>query len=355
MNLHPDAVRSADASPAGFRYAGRQAVAAHAPARGNTMDLRQMRYFVAIIQCGSITRASLQLNVAQPALSMHIRNMEADLGVPLLFRTTQGVQPTEAGAILLRNAQLILGQFEQAQAEIRGSTAEPAGEVRLGLPSSIAQILGVPLVLAARERYPRIKLRVAEAMSGYVLDWLRLGRVDLGLLYAVVEDRGLRSVSLLSEELVLFGPGSGVVGVGGSALPPDGPVTLAALANHPLVLPSPGHGLRDHLDERAAEHGLRLIPEVEIDAYASIKIMVERGLGVSVLPAHAIVREVEENRLRTWPFGPPLMRTVHLAMPTDRPLSNAVRAMEGLCRTTLADLVRSGTWRSARMRVSTLP
>ncbi len=118
------------------------------------MDLRQLRYFVAIIQCGSITRASMQLNVAQPALSLHIRNMEADLGVPLLFRTSQGVQPTEAGQILMRNAQLILAQFEQAQADIKGSMDEPAGVVRMGLPSSICHILGVPLILSARRQYP---------------------------------------------------------------------------------------------------------------------------------------------------------------------------------------------------------
>lgn len=314
------------------------------------MDLRQLRYFVAIIQCGSITRASLQLNVAQPALSLHIRNMEADLGVPLLFRTPQGVQPTEAGAILLRNAQLILGQFEQAYTEIRGSTADPAGEVRLGLPSSISQILGVPLIMAARERFPRIKLRVAEAMSGYVLDWLRLGRVDLGLLYTVVEDRGLRLVNLLSEELVLFGPGAAACGgVGTPALPSGATVPLSALSGYPLVLPSPGHGLRDQLAAKTAEHGIHVAPVIEIDAYASIKVMVERGLGLSVLPAHAIGQEVEENRLRAWPFDPPFMRLVRLALPTDRPLSNAVRAIEGLCQATLADLVRSGAWGSASM------
>ena len=308
------------------------------------MDLRQLRYFVAIVQCGSITRASLQLNVAQPALSLHVRNMEADLGVPLLFRTPQGVQPTEAGMILHRNAQAIISQFEHTEAEIRGSRADPAGLVRLGLPSSISQILGVPLILAARERLPRISLRVAEAMSGYVLDWLRLGRVDLGLLYVVVEDRGLRSISLMSEALVMFGPGDAAV---------DGPVTLRTLAERRLVLPSPGHGLRDLLDEKAAAAGVRLAPGIEIDAYGSIKVMAERGLGFSVLPAHAVQREVVEGRLRAWPFTPPLTRTIHLVLPTDRPPSQAVRAVEGLCRATLAELVRSGAWPSAQMRVAT--
>ena len=173
---------------------------------GGRVDLRQLRYFVAIVQSGSISRASLQLNIAQPALSLHIRNMEADLGVPLLFRTPQGVQPTEAGLILLRNAKTILAQFEQTEREIRGSSTEPTGEVRLGLPGTISQILGAPLVIAARERYPKITLRIAEAMSGYVLEWLRLGRVDLGLLFQTVEDRDLRSIALATETLVLFGP-----------------------------------------------------------------------------------------------------------------------------------------------------
>ncbi|GGE22643.1 LysR family transcriptional regulator [Aureimonas endophytica] len=314
------------------------------------MDVRQLRYFVAIVESGSISRAAQRLNVAQPSLSLHIRNMEADLGVPLLFRTPQGVQATEAGEILLRNARTIVAQFEEAEREIRGSGLEPAGEVRLGLPSSIAQVLGVPLVLAAREQLPKVKLRIAEAMSGYVLDWLRLGRVDLGLLYAFVEDRGLRSIGLLSEALHLFGPAGDP---DEDALPPAGaPVPIGALAGLPLILPSPGHGLRDLVEEKAAAEGARLGAAIEIDAYGAIKTLVERGLGFSVLPAHAIRRETEDGRLRAWPFEPAFLRTVHLVEPIDRPLSQAVRAVESLCRRTLRDLVRSGAWSGAQMRVS---
>jgi LysR family nitrogen assimilation transcriptional regulator len=314
------------------------------------VDVRQLRYFVAIVESGSISRASGRLNIAQPSLSLHVRNMEADLGVPLLFRTAQGVQPTEAGEILLRNARAIVAQFEEAEREIRGSGAEPAGEVRLGLPSSIAQVLGVPLVLAAQERLPKVKLRIAEAMSGYVLDWLRLGRVDLGLLYAFVEDRGLRSIGLLSEALHLFGPAADPDTV---ALPPSGsPVPDSLLAGLPLILPSPGHGLRDLLDERAATEGTRLAAAIEIDAYGAIKSLVEKGLGYSVLPAHAIRRETEGGAIRAWPFEPAFLRTVHLVEPIDRPLSHAVQAVEKLCRQTLRDLVRSGEWSGAQMRVS---
>ena len=310
------------------------------------MDLRQLRYFVAIVQCGSISRAALHLGIAQPALSLHIRNMELELETPLLFRTPLGVQATEEGTALFRNARAILDQFETARQEIKGRAAEPSGEVRVGLPSSVSQILGVPLVLAARERVPKVTLCVAEAMSGYVLDWLRQGRVDFGLLYQPVDDRNLRSVPLLSETLVLFGPAEAPVGV---ASPPDGPVPFARCADLPLILPSSGHGLRDLVEEAAAAQGVRVAPVVEIDAYAGIKALAERRLGYSILPAYAVRGEVAEGRLRAWPFDPPLVRTVHLAEPTDRPLSHAVKAVERLCTETLRDLVESGAWSSARM------
>lgn len=314
------------------------------------MDLRQLRYFVAIVQCGSISRAALQLNVAQPALSLHVRNMEADLGLPLLFRTPQGVQPTEAGLILLRNARVIIEQFEAAQREIRGSAAEPSGEVRLGLPSSISPVLGVPLVLAAREALPRVTLRIAEAMSGYVLDWLRQGRVDLGLLYEVAEDRDLRSIGLMTETLVVFGPAEPPAG----PAHPEGPsLGFAALERLPLILPSPGHGLRDLLDRAAEARGARLATGIDIDAYGAIKDLVGRGLGYSILPAHAVLREAEAGRFRLWTVEPPLTRTVYLVEPTDRPLSHAAKAVEALCRATLRDLVRSGAWPMAQVRGST--
>jgi LysR family nitrogen assimilation transcriptional regulator len=313
------------------------------------VDLRQLRYFVSIVQCGSISRASLQLNIAQPALSLHVRNMEADLGLPLLFRTPQGVQPTEAGLILLRNARLIIEQFEVAQREIRGSAAEPSGEVRLGLPSSISPLLGVPLVLAARKTFPKVTLRIAEAMSGYVLDWLRQGRVDLGLLYGLPDDKDLRATGLLVETLVVFGapePPDGRHHPQGDVLP------FADLAPLPLILPSPGHGLRDLLDVAAAARGVRLTTEIDIDAYGAIKQLVGRRLGYSILPAHAVRREVEEGRLRAWTVDPPLTRIVSLVQPGDRPAPQAVKAIEGLCRATLRDLVRAGDWHMARLRTS---
>jgi LysR family transcriptional regulator, nitrogen assimilation regulatory protein len=129
-------------------------------------------------------------------------------------------------------------------------------------------------------------------------------------------------------------------------------VPTGVLAELPLILPSRGHGLRDLLQERAAADGVRLAAGIEIDAYGAIRALVEQGLGFSVPPVHAIRREVEAGVLRSWAFDPAFTRTVHLVELIDRPLGQAVQAVERLCRRTLRDLVRSGASFSARMRVS---
>ena len=147
------------------------------------MDLRQLRYFIAIVEQGSFSKAAEVLNVAQPALSLHVRNMEVELGSPLLFRSPQGVVATEAGEILLRNARIIIDQFSIARHEIQGHEAEPSGEVRVGLPGTISQILSVPLIIEARKQFPKIKLRIADGQ----LEAVRLGRKTLRIKVDSVE------------------------------------------------------------------------------------------------------------------------------------------------------------------------
>ncbi|MFT3987537.1 LysR substrate-binding domain-containing protein [Aestuariivirga sp.] len=309
------------------------------------MDLRQLRYFVAIAEQGSFSGAAEVLNVAQPALSLHVRNMEADLGAALLFRTARGVVPTEAGEILLRNARLIIGQFAVAEEEIRGHESEPSGDVRLGLPGTISQNLSVPLIIAARTRYPKINLRIAEAMSGFVLEWIRESRVDVAVLYNPPPDRSLVSVPVLDEELWLLGPAKPVEGV---ELPTGRSITFKTVAALPLILPSANHGLRSMLEEQAEKHSLALKPVIEIDSYGSIKELVEAGLGFSTLPFNSIAREVKAGRLLTWRISrPELKRSIHLVHASDRPRGNAVTAIHDLARETLLDLVARGKWSGA--------
>lgn len=317
------------------------------------MDIRQLRYFVAIVGQGSFSRAAAHLHVAQPALSLHVRNMEADLGTPLLFRTPKGVVPTEAGEILLRHARTILDQFTIAEEEIRGHSSEPSGEVRLGLPGTISENLSVALIIALHKRHPAIRLRIAEAMSGFVLDWMRTAQIDLAVVYREITDQGLATVHLLDEELVFFAPADvgSVPGLDALPLPPvGGNLPLAALSSVPLVLPGEAHGLRELINQEACAAGVCLQVGIEVDAYSNIKQLVVTGFGCSVLPLNAIRSEIDQGLVRFWRISAPsIRRSVHLASSVERPATNATAAVHALVQEVLREKVQTGGWLGATL------
>ena len=130
------------------------------------MELRQLRYFVAIVDHGSLSRAALVLHVAQPALTQQLRQLEEELGVQLLHRSAQGVLSTDAGKVFYEHAQAILKQVADAQAAVVQSAERPSGSVTLGLPHSISGALALPLLTAIRQRYPEITLQLTEEITG---------------------------------------------------------------------------------------------------------------------------------------------------------------------------------------------
>ncbi|TDX33880.1 LysR family nitrogen assimilation transcriptional regulator [Rhodovulum visakhapatnamense] len=307
---------------------------------GTGMDLRQLRYFIEIVERGSITRAAGTLNVAQPALSLHVRNLEDRLGTRLLLRRPTGVVPTEAGELLARRARSILDEVARTEAEIRGLETDPSGRVAIGLTGTIGGLLAVPLIEALRERYPRITLQIAEAMSGFVAGWLSEGRVDLAVLYEAPADPGLACDPLLEEELVVLWP-------------PDWPappeIALAALEDVPLVLPSRAHGLRRMIDARLATDGIAPELAVEIDSYANIKNLVAAGFGASVLPWHAVAPEAEARALSVSRIATPgLWRGAWLIRPAARPVTRAQEAVAETLRAVVGDLLAGGVWAAAR-------
>ncbi|MGG7568694.1 LysR family transcriptional regulator [Rhodovulum sp. DZ06] len=306
------------------------------------MDLRQLRYFLAITEEGAVSRAAARLGVAQPALSAHVRRMEEELGAQLLLRSSTGVVPTEAGALLAERARALLLDFERMEEEVRGLGAAPGGLVRIGLPGTIADMTAAPLIARTRARYPGIRLQLAEAMSGFVAEWLRDGRVDLAVLYldaAAARRMGVRLTPLLDEELVALAP------PGAEAGELDG---VAPLAEAPLVLPSGAHGLRAMLDRVARAEGVQLAPQIEIDSYSNIKRLVAEGHGVSVLPWRAVAEEERDGRLVVRRFGGErLRRRASLAEAAGRPATRAAQAAAGLLREVVEESVAAGLWAGA--------
>jgi LysR family nitrogen assimilation transcriptional regulator len=306
------------------------------------MDVRQLRYFVEIVERGSIKRAAQFLFVAQPSLSQHVRNLEAELGVPLLTRTTRGVSPTEAGTQLIGYARDILAQVDQAREAIRAGGTDPRGSVRVGLPNSVSLVLSVPLVERAYHELPNVSLRVVESMSGYVLDWLRTGQLDLAMLYGVQRAPGTHLRSLLTESLYLVGLPTGRLRVTAKTVP------MSVLADTDLILPARPHGLRELVEREARHNGLHLRIHTEIDALSQIKALVRRGLGYSVLSHSAVYEELRRGELHAWQIvKPSLERSVFLAEPSDRPMTSAMRAMAELMESCAKDLVEDGRWHAA--------
>lgn len=305
------------------------------------MDLRQLRYFTKVVESGSFSKAANQLHVAQPALSQHVRHMEEELGVVLLHRGARGVRATEAGDRLMQHAKRILAEFAEISDSVRGQAIAPRGEVRFGLPGTVSELLAAPLIETARQRYPDIRIRIVEAMSGYILDWLKRGEVDLAMIYSTSDPRGLIVHHGLSEEICLFA--SAAMPVPPALAKPS--VSLAEASTLPLVVPGVGHGLRSLIEDVALAAHIAIVPSIEIDSYSQIKKLVQRGLGFGILPRMAVDRQEQVGELRIWRFEDPrIIRKVYLAYSAERPLYNAPRAIGQLSWEILRQLVREAVW-----------
>lgn len=303
------------------------------------MDARQLRYFVKIVACGSFSRAARELHVAQPALSHHVAKLEAELGVELLIRTTRGVAPTESGNTLLAHAQTILRHFDVAAQDVRQQADSPTGECACGLPSSASLVLTVPLLRESERLYPGIKLKVIENHSGYLLEWVQSGHIDMAVVYDVQDTVGVTIQPLMREDLFLAGL-SGNIPVAGPEIP------FADIANLPLILTSQAHGLRKLVERYAVVAGCKLWIKTELDALTAIKDLVTSGFGYTLLPWPAIQREVRVGSLHAARVVDPVItREVQLATSPNWPLMRSANLVGDLIPRLLVELVAQGRCR----------
>ena len=167
------------------------------------MDLKRLRYFVCVSELGSFTLAARHLGIAQPALSRHIRQLEAECGSPLLRRNGRGAELSEVGRTVLEHGRSLLEQVGRLEADLKAAKGAPAGAVNLGMPPSVCMILVEPLFHRVRRDFPGIRLHISEAFSGDVREWLVGGRLDIGVLYSPGRAANLIGQNLLVEDLFL--------------------------------------------------------------------------------------------------------------------------------------------------------
>jgi LysR family nitrogen assimilation transcriptional regulator len=302
------------------------------------MELRQLRYFVGISEAGSLLKASARLHIAQPALGQQVAALEQELGARLFDRSSRGVTLTEAGKVFLEHAKVVLADIERARAAVRQSAAVPSGDVAIGLPTTVAQVATVPILKACREQLPQVRLKLVEAYSGFVHEWLLSGRLDLALLYGDQAEPALAKRPLLDDRLAFI---SGVR----SDEPAPATITLTELAQWPLVLPGREHGLRRMIDEACAREGVTLEVVAEIESLPSVKRAVEAGLGHTILPLGAVAEEVAARRLSASPIDhPSIPRRVVCATNMARPTTPATAALVELVTEVIHGLVDSGAW-----------
>ncbi len=307
------------------------------------MELRQLRYFVRVVELGSISRAALDLDLVQSALSQQISRLEGELSTRLLQRTTKGVTPTEAGMAFFREAQLALRHAEQAgRAALE---ARLTGTVSVGLAPTTAAVLGLPLLRAMRERYPDVRLHMVESLSGHLTHMLNARQLDLAVLFDTDAARRWSVTPLLEEKLYLIRSRRGLPAKAGAS------VSIAELADMPLILPTGPHGLRSTLDAAFARAGIRPVLAAEIDSLALLMDAVDAGLGATLQPWAAVGRFADaDRRFHLAELSDPLARRPNvLCSLSDDELSPAALA----ARVVLADCARervlSGLWVGARL------
>ncbi len=256
------------------------------------MDLKQLEYFVRVAELGSFTRASIALGIAQPALSRQIRLLEVELRQNLLTRNGRGALPTEAGNLLLQHGRGILHQVDVAREELGAVRGALAGRVSIGLPPSLSRLITVPLIRAFRERLPQAHLTLTEGFSVLMAEGLRVGNLDMAVLYNAEHSPEVEMTTLHTEELVLISRNtSAKVDVGPSAQQHalQRPfITLAEVADLPLILPSRPNAFRILVEgEMIAIHRKPVIT-LEVDGLNAILSLVKEGMGHAVLPSYTL-------------------------------------------------------------------
>ncbi|PZU08062.1 MAG: LysR family transcriptional regulator [Sphingomonas sp.] len=244
------------------------------------MDIRQLRYFRAVADERSFTRAAERLNMAQPPLSKRIQELEGEIGAPLFERAKRPLKLTLIGSLLHEHACLVMDAMDRLQAEVRQATQRPRMRFTMGLVPSTLYVRFPDVVARFRECVPQIELRLAEMDSGEQVRALIDGRIDIGFDRIMLEDPLLHHEVMREENLVV-------------ALPADDPLireeralSLAELATRPLILypgrPRPSYA--DHVLAIYRQQGLFPASVLEVRELQTALVMVASGAGICMVP-----------------------------------------------------------------------
>jgi LysR family nitrogen assimilation transcriptional regulator len=307
------------------------------------MDMKRLGYFAQVAELGSLLRTSERMGITQPSLSRQMRLLEEELGVPLFTRGARGMTLTEAGEVLHGRISGPLREIGHALYEVRALPTSTAGNVVLGMPPTMVQLLAGTLARRVATSSPNIALRIVDSYSGHLLEWIKSGELDAAILYGPTP-AGLHATRLVEDELVLVCPPN-------APLAHESVVDFKRLADLPLIVPSPAHGLRILIEAAAEQARIRLSVHVQADSFQLMRELVESGLGYTLLPHCAIMREVALGRLTFARVRKPsITRQLYLALQSEAAAPGAVLQVESFVREEIAILIREGRWPGGKLR-----
>lgn len=271
------------------------------------MNLRDLRYLVALAEHKHFGRAAEASFVSQPTLSTQIKKLEDELGVALVERTPRKVLLTEVGREIVQRARDVLHEVDQIKAIARRTLDPESGTVRLGIFPTLGPYLLPHMVPQIRRRFPKLELLLVEEKTEVILRQLREGRLDAGILALPVHDHQLHIEKLFDEPFVLAVPA-------GNTLADRKMIRLDDLADQNLLLLEDGHCLRDQALEVCQLAGAGEKSGFRATSLETLRQMVAADVGITLLPTLAVkppVAQVEHIRLVEFRGRPPCR---HIAM-----------------------------------------
>jgi LysR family nitrogen assimilation transcriptional regulator len=307
------------------------------------MNSRQLRFFLQVVVLGSVTRAASALNIAQPALSRQIRQLEDELGVTLFHRSDKGVTLTDAGRLLRERAIPLVRHLERVHQEVRDEYNEPSGELTLAIPPSMADLLILPAISQFRLSHPNVTLRVVEYISGVINAWtmVQQGNADLGVVTDYEPWAGLVRIPFIQEPLCVIGPRD-------AGLDFAKPFDLNEVADLPLILPSRPNTFRLIIETALSEQKLPLRIAAEINTPKLVVTAVEAGLGFAVVAYCASHSRLLQKELSVAPIRDQIV-SWSIIHSRENPLSRAGKLMQELFVSIARNRIDSGHWRNAKL------
>ncbi len=310
------------------------------------MEIRQIKYFVAVIDCGSLSRAARQVHVAQSALSKQMSALEDDLGVQLFHRSHNGVVASEAGKVFYEYAQGMLKHLTDARAAVSSSQDQVSGSITVALPQSVATILAMPLMRTVAARYPQVAFHLNEELTGNVMDQLLHGRVDLALFTSLDLPPQVLFSALIEEDFYLIHRANA------PDAPPAGEVSLEQALARPLVFPSQAHG---HCTRTVVEHAVKQRGlaagqiAMEVNSVHILKSAVEAGIGHTIMPLNLAMREIGDGRLVAHRIAAQgVSRILGICSCASMPASHLKTLISELIREIVGGMCQNGDWPGGR-------